>query len=187
VANFSSGTIEEFRDVWGPDVRGRDQIIACLTALRDDPAALAQRAGAGLAALASLPETGPALAAVGFCFGGMAVLTLARMGEPLRGVVSVHGNLTTTAPATPGAVRARVLVCHGSRDPHVPPADVAAFAEEMDQASADWELVMFGGAEHGFTHATASPGATPGVAYDPRADHRSFAIIRQFLAEVTPV
>ena len=123
------------------------------------------------------------MAAVGFCFGGLAVLALARSGVDLAGVVSIHGSLATSAPARPGAVTAKVLACHGAADPHVPPADVAAFAEEMNRAEADWQLVMYGRARHGFTHRHAVPGATPGVGYDRLADERSFAAARAFLAE----
>jgi dienelactone hydrolase len=98
-------------------------------------------------------------------------------------VVSIHGSLATSAPAQPGAVTARILACHGAADPHVPPADVAAFAAEMNHAGADWQLVMYGRAQHGFTHQQAVPGAMPGVAYDRLADERSFAAVRAFLAE----
>jgi dienelactone hydrolase len=66
----------------------------------------------------------------------------------------------------------------------VPFGDVQAFAEEMNGAGADWQLIMYGGAMHGFTHSRATPGAIPGVAYDSRADSRSFAAISRFLAEV---
>ena len=113
----------------------------------------------------------------------MAVLALARSGADLVGVVSIHGSLATSAPARPGAVTARILACHGAADPHVPPADVAAFAAEMNRAEADWQLVMYGRAQHGFTHRHAVPGATPGVGYDRLADERSFAAARVFLAE----
>ncbi|HTU03992.1 MAG TPA: dienelactone hydrolase family protein, partial [Trebonia sp.] len=75
-------------------------------------------------------------------------------------------------------------VCHGALDPHVPLSDVTAFAEEMNGAGADWQLIMFGGALHGFTHSGAARGAVPGVAYDPAADRRSFAATRAFLADI---
>jgi acetyl esterase/lipase len=78
----------------------------------------------------------------------------------LDAAVSIHGTLAAHREAAD--VRARVLVCHGSADPHVPNADVVAFAEEMNRAGADWRLVMYGGAMHGFTHRHAVPGATPG-------------------------
>jgi dienelactone hydrolase len=171
-------------DMFGDGVAGnRERVIACLTGLRDDPDRLVRRAQAGLTALAGCPEADGRFAAVGFCFGGLTVLTLARAGAGLMGVVSMHGSLATARPAEPGAVKARVLACHGALDPHVPMADVASFAAEMNHAGADWQLIMYGGAMHGFTHEHAVPGAMPGVAYDEAADRRSFLAARTFLAE----
>jgi dienelactone hydrolase len=181
-------------DMFGDGIAGdRERVMACLLALRDAPDRLVRRGQAGLTALADCPEAAGPAAAVGFCFGGMAALALARAGTNLAGpglagpalaaVVSIHGSLATSAPAQPGAVTARILACHGAADPHVPPADVAAFAAEMNHAGADWQLVMYGRAQHGFTHQHAVPGAMPGVAYDRLADERSFAAARAFLAE----
>lgn len=186
-------------DMFGDGIAGdRERVMTCLLALRDDPDRLVRRGQAGLAALASRPEAAGPAAAVGFCFGGMAALALARAGTNLAGsglagpslagttlaaVVSIHGSLATSAPAQPGAVTAKILACHGTADPHVPPADVAAFATEMNHAGADWQLIMYGQAQHGFTHQHAVPGAVPGVAYDRLADERSFAAARAFLAE----
>jgi dienelactone hydrolase len=175
-------------DMYGDGVAGdRERVMTCLTALRDDPASLVHRGRTGLAALSRCPEVDGKMAAVGFCFGGMAALALARSGTDLAGVVSIHGSLATRRPAEPGAVVAKVLACHGASDPHVPMDDVAAFTEEMNRAGADWQFVSYGRAMHGFTHKHAVPGAMPGVAYDPLADERSFAATRAFLAEaLTP-
>ena len=172
-------------DMFGEGIAGnRERLMACLTGLRDDPQRMSRRAQAGLAALAGCSEADGRFAAVGFCFGGLAVLTLARSGAGLAGVVSIHGSLATAKPAQPGAVKAKVLVCHGALDPHVPLADVTRFAEEMNHAQADWQLIMYGGAMHGFTHEHAVPDAMPGVAYNALADQRSFLATRTFLAEV---
>jgi len=171
-------------DMFGDGVAGdRERVIRTLTGLRDDPGRLVRRGQAGLDALSRCPGTDGRLAAVGFCFGGLAVLALARAGAGLAGVASIHGSLATSRPAQPGAVRARVLVCHGAEDPHVPLADVTGFAGEMNQAGADWQLIMYGGAQHGFTHSRTTPGAIPGVAYHPLADARSFTAVRTFLTE----
>ena len=176
-------------DMFGDGVAGdRDRVIGCLRTLRDNPRLMVRRARAGLAVLSRCPDTdsgvGGRVAAIGFCFGGMVALALARSGEPMAGAVSVHGSLGTSEPAQPGAVRTRVLVCHGALDPHVPLSDVTAFADEMNSAGADWQLIMYGGALHGFTHSAAAPGAVPGVAYDPAADRRSFSATSGFLADV---
>src|SRR5215469_16588057 len=169
-------------DMFGDGVTGsRDRIIRCIHALRDDPALMVRRARAGLAALSGSGGTDGRVAAVGFCFGGLAALELARSGEPLAAAVSIHGSLATAKPAPSGAVRCRLLVCHGALDPHVPLSDVTAFAEEMNRAGPDWQLMIYGGALHGFTHKHAAPGAAPGVAYNELADSRSFAATRAFL------
>jgi dienelactone hydrolase len=172
-------------DMFGDGVAGdRDRVIKCLTGLRDNPALMVRRAQAAITELSSCSGVDGRVAAIGFCFGGLAVLTLARSGETLAGAVSIHGSLATSSPAQPGQVRARLLACHGAKDPHVPLTDVTAFSEEMDRAGADWQLNMYGGALHGFTHAHAKPGAIPGVAYNRLADNRSFAATRSFLTEI---
>lgn len=163
-------------DLFGPGVAGdRDRAIAAATALRDDPDLLVERGRAALAALLGSAHADGRVAAVGFCFGGLAALTLARAGLPLRAAVSMHGRLATPRPAEPGSVRGRVLVCHGARDPYVSMSEVAAFADEMARAEADWQMVVYGRAMHGFTHEHAVPGAVPGVEYDREADELSFA------------
>lgn len=172
-------------DMFGAGVAGeRARVIATVTALRDDPALLVRRGQAGLTALAACPQVSVNLAAIGFCFGGLAALALARAGADLRGVVSIHGSLATGKPAEAATVMPRILVCHGAVDPHVPLTDVVGFAEEMNGAGADWQLSMYGRAAHGFTHKHAAPGAVPGVAYDLLADERSFAATSAFLAEL---
>jgi dienelactone hydrolase len=171
-------------DMYGDGVAGdRPKVLARITALRDDPVLLAGRAGAGLSVLRSHVAPGAPLAALGYCFGGLAALTLARQGAPIAAAVSIHGSLGTPSPARPGDVTARLLVCHGAADPHVPFAQVEGFSAEMEAAGADWQLIVYGGARHGFTHAHARPGETPGVAYDEPADRRSFAAAAAFLAE----
>jgi len=99
-------------------------------------------------------------------------------------VISMHGALATPRRAQPGAVRAKILACHGAIDPHVPMSDVAAFAEEMTDAGADWQLLMYGGAMHGFTHTDAKPGARHGVEFHEATDRRSFEAATAFLDEL---
>ena len=172
-------------DMYGDGVAGdRQRVMTAINELRDDPARLRRRARAGLEVLASHPLVDGRLAAVGYCFGGMTVLQLARGGIDLAGVASIHGSLKTVQPAEPGRLKAKVLVCHGALDPHVPTADVTAFADEMNAVSADWQLIVYGGAMHGFTHEGADGSKIPGVAYNALADARSSMALRQFFAEI---
>ena len=170
-------------DMYGNGVAGnRERVMATLTELRDDTAKLCRRACAGIDVLLSHPQVDGRVAAVGYCFGGMVALELARSGADIAGAVSIHGSLTTHRQRQSGAIKAKILVCHGALDPHVPLTQVNAFVQEMNEASADWQLIVYGGAMHGFTHETGP--VMPGVAYDATADARSASAMQGFLSEL---
>lgn len=152
--------------------------------LRDDPARLRRRTRAGLDALVGLDGVQPdRVAAIGYCFGGLCVLELARSGAPLAAAISFHGLLTTTAPARAGAIGAKILACTGAKDPLVPLQDVTAFQREMDDADADWQLIVYGRALHSFTNRNVAGGADPRMDWDPSADRQSWAAAMLFLDE----
>ena len=170
-------------DMYGEGVMGdRQRVMARIAELCAQPGRLSRRAAAGLQVLRSHPMVDGRVAAVGYCFGGMTVLELARSGAELMGAVSVHGTLKTAQCCQAGAVKAKILVCHGALDPHVLMAQVNDFIVEMTDAATDWQLIVYGGALHGFTHEGDSP--LPGVAYNALADARSGIAIREFLTEV---
>ncbi|HEY0795617.1 MAG TPA: dienelactone hydrolase family protein [Acidisarcina sp.] len=170
-------------DIYGDGVAGdRQRVMARIAELRQDIARLRQRASAGLKILRSHQQVDDRLAVVGYCFGGMTALELARSGEKVVGVVSVHGTLGTSHPAEEGTIKAKILVCHGALDPHVPMSQVSDFVIEMNTARADFQLVVYGGAMHGFTHKTGPH--PPGVSYDAVTDARSFNAMGAFLEEL---
>jgi dienelactone hydrolase len=170
-------------DMYGNGAAGnRERVMARIMELRSDRATLCKRAQVGIEVLAAQPRVDGRIAAVGYCFGGMAVLELARSGMELAGVISIHGSLGTSRPAQPESVRAKILVCHGALDPHVPMTHVSAFVEEMNHAGADWQVIVYGGAMHGFTHEAGPP--APGVAYHAQADARSAGAMQSFFMEL---
>lgn len=122
--------------------------------------------------------------AMGYCFGGMVVLELARSGAELEGVVSFHGSLDTPKPEDAKNIKAKILVLHGADDPYVPPKDVAAFEQEMRDAKVDWQLVSYGGAVHAFTNPAAGNDPSKGAAYNETADKRSWRQLLSFLNEI---
>ncbi len=124
------------------------------------------------------------IAAIGYCFGGTAVLELARSGADVRGVVSFHGGLDSPTPADGKRIQAKVLVLHGAADPHQKPADVAAFEKELADAKVDWQMVSYGNAVHCFTERDAGTDASTGCAYDAHADARSWTAMRAFFDEI---
>lgn len=172
-------------DLYGEGaLASRETAMAVINALRNDRKLLSRRANSALKTLRSVGKVDGAVGVVGFCFGGMAALEYSRSGVDLAAAVSIHGWLATGRPAEPGAVKARLLVCHGAADPHVPMDQVTGFAAEMEAAGVAWELIAYGGAQHGFTHRDAvGPGSTPGVAYQERADRLSFERASAFIEE----
>lgn len=174
-------------DVYGNDARPQndDEAAAAAEAVRGDRMLLRARVNKAVDVLAGQAGDAPLdatrVAAVGFCFGGGAVLELARSGRELAGVVSFHGNLDTPLPAKQGAVPAAVLVLHGAEDPYVPPETVRAFEAEMRAAGADWQLVAYGGAVHSFSEPEADYAGH--AQYHPVVARRAFALMRDFLTE----
>ncbi len=148
------------------------------------PDLLRGRIGAGIEALQAATGIAPErTGAIGYCFGGLAVLELARSGAPLRAVASFHGLLTTAAPAKAGDIAARIMACTGARDPLVPPEDVASFQAEMARTGADWQLIVYGRALHSFTNPAVDGLCDPRMAYDPIADRQSWSALHAFLED----
>ncbi len=152
-----------------------------MNALRDDRPLLQARLAHLLAVARQQPEVDPAkIAAIGFCFGGLCVLDLARTGADVNGVASFHG-LFTPAPNIPAPnITARVAVYHGWEDALVPPDQVTALARELTDAGCDWQIHGYGGAVHGFTHARPPE---EGIPYNALADKRAWTSAADFLAE----
>ena len=170
-------------DMYGENVTGdRERIRAKIMELRASRERLCRRALAGVELLRQNSLVNGQLAAVGYCFGGMTVLELARSGARLDGVVSVHGGLETAQPAEPNAIQAKVLVCHGALDPHVPITQLHGLTDELTRAGADWQVAIYGGAEHGYTHEENY--GVPGVAYNAQADARTWRAIDAFFGEI---
>jgi len=174
-------------DIYGKGIRPQTQQAAAAEAgkYKNDRALLRERVRAALDVLAKHELTDPKrIAAIGYCFGGTTVLELARSGADVAGVVSFHGGLSSPTPEDAKNIKAKVLVLHGADDPNVPPKEVAAFEEEMRQGGVDWQLVAYGGAVHSFTDWNAGNDNSKGVAYNERADRRSWEAMKQLFAEI---
>jgi dienelactone hydrolase len=124
------------------------------------------------------------IAAIGYCFGGMCVLELARSGADIAGVVSFHGSLNTPNLADAKSIKCKVLVCHGANDGFESPEEVAGFQKEMRDANVDWQMNIYGGAVHSFTNPESDKFGIPGVGYNQRAEKRSWEAMKLFFAEI---
>jgi len=174
-------------DIYGKNVRPKDHQEAGAVAgiYKKDRTLMRGRAGAAYRFIKKHKLVDPErIAAMGYCFGGAAVLEMARAGLDLRGVISFHGSLDTPTPAKAGEIKSKILVFHGADDPFISKEDVSAFQREMAEAKADWQLVIFGGAVHRFTVPEAGNDPSQGFAYSKSADERSWEMTRHFLSEI---
>lgn len=171
-------------DVYGKGQRGQtvDECQALMNPLVGDRAELQKRLAGGLAAAkAAAGVDGSKAAAIGFCFGGLCVLDMARAGHDLKGVASFHGLFRPAENIPKPQIKAKVLIEHGWLDPMATPQDVLAIAKEFE--GADWQLHAHGRAYHSFTTAGAN-NPDMGTVYDADADRRSFAYLKTFLTEL---
>lgn len=152
---------------------------------KSDRPLLRARVNRGLEELKAQPQCDATkTGAIGYCFGGMTVLELARSGADVDAVVSFHGNLDTPTPEDAKNIKAAVLVCHGGEDPFVPDEQVVTFFEEMRKGDvADWQFVVFDNAGHSFTEVSASDNGVEGVAYNEDADRRSWNYMKMLFDE----
>jgi dienelactone hydrolase len=176
-------------DIYGKSVFHEDRKEAGAAAgqyFKDRPLVRA-RVNAALEQLRKSPMVDRGkVAAIGYCFGGMAVLELGRDGADVAGLVTFHGDLATPTPDDAKNIKGRVLVLHGADDPIVPPAQVADFEKEMRDAKVDWQLISYGGAVHAFTEENDPRGNRQSVAYNEKADKRSWIAMKDFFQELFP-
>lgn len=161
-----------------------EERMALMNPLVQDRQLLRDRITAAWQAVAKMPEVDTSrIAVIGYCFGGMCALDLARSGADIKGAVSFHGLLNAPTGLSQPAIKAKVLVLHGYDDPMVKPEQVQAFCQEMTQANVDWQVDMYGHTKHAFTNPEAHD-ETLGLIYQASAAHRSWQAMQNFLQEI---
>lgn len=173
-------------DMYGKDVHPADD-AAAMTAVKPfygDRNAMKRRVNAAWNALRANLDKAPIdakrLGAIGFCFGGSAVLDLARSGvAPSLGIVTFHARLHPDDPHLAKSIAARLLVLNGADDRGAWP-ELEPFFTELRASGADWQFVNFGGAVHCFTEVGQN---SPGCKYDPKAAARAYRMMHVFFEE----
>ena len=112
--------------------------------------------------------------AAGYCFGGAAVLELARSGADLKGFATFHGGLKTPDGQNYSKTRGKLLIMHGSADTAITMDQFADLAKELESAGVAHEMITYGGAQHAFT-------VFGGNRYQEAADKKSWKRFTQFL------
>jgi dienelactone hydrolase len=173
-------------DHYGSGILGTntEENSALIQPFLDDRAMLQDRMQIALEVLKGLDEVDASrVAAIGFCFGGLCVLDLARTGTDIRGVVSFHGLFGSPGNTAGNKIRAKVLALHGWDDPMAPPDQVISLAEELSSMGADWQVHGYGNTMHAFTNPQANDPEF-GTVYSPDADRRSWNAMQDFLSEI---
>ena len=114
--------------------------------------------------------------AAGYCFGGAAVLELARSGANLKGFATFHGGLKTPEGQNYAKARGEILVMHGSADTSITMDQFAGLAKELESAGIPHEMITYGGAQHAFT-------VFGGNRYQKVADKKSWKRFQDFLLD----
>ena len=176
-------------DMYGKGVFGKDGDAefnaSLMNPLAGDRAALRARMQAAVDAVRGLDVVDTTkIGAMGYCFGGMCVLELARAGSDALGVISIHG-IFAPGDVPNENISSKILCLHGQDDPMVPPEQVLDFENEMSAAGADWQVHAYGGTVHAFTNPGANDPAF-GTVYNPVADKRASQSIENFFNEIFP-
>lgn len=163
---------------------GRDECAELMGAVIQDRNLLFRRIHAALNALKDQPEVDPdRIAALGFCFGGLCVLDLARGNAKLKGVASIHGLFSPPEVPTPGPIGTKILVLHGFDDPMATPDEGTRLGKELTERGADFQIHYFGSTQHAFTNPNANdPGF--GTVFHPTSTARTQRLLLDFLNEV---
>ena len=162
-----------------------DQANAWMTQITDNIDGWQKRANLWLNHMKAHPLVNPDdTAAIGYCFGGATVMQLAYSGADIDGVVSFHGSLPAANENQYDSINAKILAAHGNADPFVPAEQVAKFKQALDAAGADWQLLSFGGTKHSFTNPNAAEHGMEALAYDEKADRRSWLAMQNFFDEI---
>ena len=173
-------------DMYGKGIRGNSiaENQELMGRFINDRQLLRQRINCGLNTLKSLNGVDPnKTAAMGFCFGGLCVLDLARSGADVTGVISIHGIFAPPENLPNELIKAKVLALHGYDDPMATPQNLVDFGTEMTDAGVDFQIHAYGLTYHAFTFPPANdPGM--GTVYSPTADKRSWIALTNFLAEI---
>jgi dienelactone hydrolase len=166
-------------DIFGKGVVPKDvpEMTKTITIYNNDRPLMRARAVAGFDVLKGLPMVDPTkLAAVGYCFGGTVGIELIEQGVPVLGFISVHGSFRDFAPEAAKNIKGRVLILHGAEDPVAPMNELTAVIQQLRGAKVDFEVNLYSGTTHGFTH--------PQNHSEVRADEQYKVAMTRFLKEV---
>lgn len=173
-------------DMYGKGVLGksREECAALKKPFLHDRQLLQKRVFKAFEAVKALPYVdSQKIAVLGFGFGGICALDLARSGAHLQGAISVYGHFAPPPTSFSKPIQAKILILHGYKDPLSPQSDLLIFEKEMNDAKIDWQAHIYGNALHAFATPSANDSQS-GILYDELSSKRAWTAIEQFLKEI---
>jgi len=171
-------------DMFGETPADMQHAMNLIRQMAENPALLRSRALGGLGQLKEQANVDSnRLAAIGYCFGGVVVLELARLDAGLAAVAAFHPALTNLPARDDRGIACKVMVCAGDEDPLIPVASREQFAGLMRAAGADWQFLLYSHAGHSFTDRDVDRLGMSGFFYHAPTDRRSWAAMRELLEE----
>ncbi len=173
-------------DMYGKGILGnsKEENAALKKPFMENRQLLLNRVIKGFETACSLPYVdSKRVAILGFGFGGVCALDLARSGADLKGAISVYGHFDPPPNLLIQSSQTKILILHGYKDPVAPQSELRSFELEMNKANIDWQAHVYGNAMHAF----ATPGANDpasGFLYNPNAASRAWTSIHNFLNEI---
>ena len=143
-----------------------------------------QRSLAGLEVLRGLPQVDPQrIAAIGYGWGGATLQQQLFRGSEIEGAV-LFGSFITPSPEQKKRMKAKLLVLQGAADPYVDADDLKDYLAAMGDAGSDWQMILYGGAKHGFSDPGAARYGMKEFEYNETADRLSWKQVGLFLSEL---
>ncbi len=173
-------------DMYGDGRTGHsvDEKMALYGQASQDRARLVRLSEAAIVAAKAHPQVdSDRIVAIGFCFGGMCVLDLARSGANLSGVVSFHGALAPSSDVATKHITAPIMIFHGDSDKMVPFSDVSDIRDELNAAKADWQMTIYANTHHAFMNPEADDEEL-GTVYNKVVASKAWESFQLFLLDV---
>lgn len=127
------------------------------------------------------------IAGIGYCYGGIVLMNLVRLGADLRGIASFHGPVRPFVPRIEkGKYKGKVLACIGELDSQIPKEEIVEWKKEFDEAGVDYKVVIYPDTYHAFTNPAMGekkPGGPP-IAYNEKSDKESWAELVVLLKDI---
>lgn len=173
-------------DVYGRGILGKDR-EECITLKKpfiEDRYLLQKRLLAGYHRACSHPCVDTSrIAILGFGFGGLCALDLARIGIDIKGAISIYGHFDSPKNCPQHPIKAKICILHGYNDPISPISDLTLFQQNLNDSGIEWQSHIYGNTFHGFA-TPSSNDPVNGIVYNSTAAKQAWNQAERFLAEI---